>query len=68
MIVGLLAVCAGAHATLADDDPDAEITLRMVVGADDGSRLERAVIRGTDATTIGADGLALLPVSDLLGG
>ena len=57
---------AGAHATLADEDPGSEITLRMVIGADDGSRLERAVIRGTDATTIGADGVALLPVADLL--
>jgi hydroxymethylbilane synthase len=57
---------AGAHATLADEDPDSEITLRMVIGADDGSRLERAVIRGTDATTIGAAGVALLPVADLL--
>ena len=59
---------AGAHATLADDDPASEITLRMVIGADDGSRLERAVIRGTDAATIGADGITLLPVADLLGG
>jgi hydroxymethylbilane synthase len=59
---------AGAHATLADDDPDSEITLRMVIGADDGSRLERAVIRGTDEATIGADGITLLPVADLLGG
>ena len=59
---------AGAHATLADDDPDSEITLRMVIGADDGSRLERAVIRGTDAAAIGADGVSLLPVADLLGG
>lgn len=59
---------AGAHATLADDvDPVSEITLRMVVGADDGSRVERAVIRGHDAATIGADGIALLPVDDLLG-
>lgn len=58
---------AGAHATLADDDPASEITLRMVIGADDGSRLERAVIRGTDAATIGADGITLLPVADLLG-
>lgn len=58
---------AGAHATLADDDPGSEITLRMVIGADDGSRLERAVIRGTDAATIGADGITLLPVADLLG-
>jgi hydroxymethylbilane synthase len=58
---------AGAHATLADDaDPNGEITLRMVVGADDGSRLERAVIRGHDAATIGADGIALLPVGELL--
>lgn len=59
---------AGAHATLADDDPDSEITLRMVIGADDGSRLERAVIRGSDEATIGADGITLLPVADLLGG
>lgn len=59
---------AGAHATLADDDPTGEITLRMVIGADDGSRLERAVIRGNDAETIGADGITLLPVADLLGG
>ncbi|HSP05223.1 MAG TPA: hydroxymethylbilane synthase [Acidimicrobiales bacterium] len=59
---------AGAHATLTDDDPASEITLRMVIGADDGSRLERAVIRGTDAATIGAEGITLLPVADLLGG
>jgi hydroxymethylbilane synthase len=59
---------AGAHATLTDDDPAGEITLRMVIGADDGSRLERAVIRGTDEATIGADGVTLLPVADLLGG
>lgn len=60
---------AGAHATLADpDDPRGEITLRMVIGADDGSRLERAVIRGADERTIGADGLALLPVDELLAG
>lgn len=58
---------AGAHATLEDDDPAGEITLRMVVGADDGSRVERAVIRGTDAARIGADGVALLPVDELLG-
>jgi len=59
---------AGAHATLADADDDrSEITLRMVVGADDGSRLERAVIRGSDPGRIGADGLALLPVDELLG-
>ncbi|HEU5082602.1 MAG TPA: hydroxymethylbilane synthase [Acidimicrobiales bacterium] len=58
---------AGAHATLADpDDPGSEITLRMVIGADDGSRLERAVIRGADEHAIGADGLALLPVDELL--
>ena len=58
---------AGAHATLADGDPDGEITLRMVIGADDGSRVERAVIRGTDPARIGADGVALLPVDELLG-
>lgn len=59
---------AGAHATLAAAaDPDCEITLRMVIGADDGSRVERAVIRGTDAAAIGVDGLALLPVDELLG-
>lgn len=57
---------AGAHATLADDAADGEITLRMVVGADDGSRLERAVIRGADAERIGRDGIALLPVDELL--
>lgn len=57
---------AGAHATLADDAADSEITLRMVVGADDGSRLERAVIRGADAERIGRDGIALLPVDELL--
>ncbi|MFP5320370.1 MAG: hydroxymethylbilane synthase [Acidimicrobiia bacterium] len=58
---------AGAHATLADpDDPASELTLRMVVGADDGSRLERAVIRGADAERIGPDGVALLPVDELL--
>lgn len=58
---------AGAHATLGDPaDAASEITLRMVVGADDGSRLERAVIRGTDAQRIGVDGIALLPVDELL--
>lgn len=55
---------AGAHATL--DDDQGEITLRMVIGSDDGSRLERAVIRGTDPERIGADGVALLPVDELL--
>ena len=59
---------AGAHATLADpDDATSEITLRMVVGTDDGTRLERAVIRGSDPERIGADGIALLPVHELLG-
>jgi len=58
---------AGAHATLADpDDATAEITLRVVVGADDGSRLERAVLTGTDPARIGADAIALLPVDELL--
>jgi len=58
---------AGAHATLADPgDAASELTLRMVVGADDGSRVERAVIRGSDAERIGADGIALLPVDELL--
>ncbi len=59
---------AGAHASLADpDDLTSEITLRMVIGADDGSRLERAVVRGTDPSTIGPEGIALLPVEELLG-
>jgi len=59
---------AGAHASLADpDDPAGEITLRMVVGTDDGSRLERAVVRGHDPDRIGRDGIALLPVDELLG-
>lgn len=54
---------AGAHATLEDDDI---IALRMVVASMDGSRLERAVVRGTDPDRIGADGIALLSVSELL--
>ena len=59
---------AGAHATLADaDDPECEITLRMVIGADDGSRLARAVERGTDPAAIGPAGLRRLPVQELLG-
>jgi len=59
---------AGAHASFADpDDPAGEITLRMVVGTDDGSRLERAVVRGHDPDRIGRDGIALLPVDELLG-
>lgn len=60
---------AGAHATL-EDAPDGSgpvIALRMVIGALDGSRVERAVVRGTDPHTIGADGLAKLPVTELLG-
>lgn len=55
---------AGAHATLEDDGT---IALRMVVAADDGSRVERAVVRGTDPHLLGAEGLALLPVTELLG-
>jgi hydroxymethylbilane synthase len=55
---------AGAHATLEDDG---RIALRMVVASFDGSRLERAVVRGTDPMTIGADGVTLLPVAELLG-
>jgi hydroxymethylbilane synthase len=59
---------AGAHATLADpDDTTSEITLRMVVGADDASRVERAVVRGSDPASIGTAGIALLPVDELLG-
>jgi len=58
---------AGAHATLADpDDATSDITLRVVVGADDGSRLARAVLAGTDPDRIGADAIALLPVDELL--
>ena len=55
---------AGAHATLEDDGV---IALRMVVASLDGSRVERAVVRGTDPGTIGAEGIALLPVAELLG-
>ena len=54
---------AGAHATL---EQDGIIALRMVVASMDASRVERAVVRGTDPHTIGADGIALLPVADLL--
>jgi len=58
---------AGAHATLADpDDATSEITLRVVVGSDDGSRLERAVLTGSDPERIGADAIAALPVDELL--
>jgi hypothetical protein len=39
----------------------------MVVASMDGSRLERAVVRGTDPDHIGAEGIALLPVTELLG-
>ena len=38
----------------------------MVVASLDGSRVERAVVRGTDPATIGSAGIALLPVDDLL--
>ena len=55
---------AGAHATLEDDGV---VALRMVVASLDASRLERAVVRGTDPQRIGADGVAALPVDDLLG-
>lgn len=59
---------AGAHATLEGPVPEETvIALRMVVASMDGSRLERAVVRGTDADRIGADGIALLPVDELLG-
>lgn len=60
---------AGAHATLEDGSASegSVIALRMVVASEDGSRLERAVVRGTDPGRIGVDGLALLPVDDLLG-
>ena len=54
---------AGAHATLEDDG---RIALRMVVASMDGSRVERAVVRDTDPDAIGAAGVALLPVADLL--
>lgn len=56
---------AGAHATLADDGD--EITLRTVIGALDGSRVERAVVRGHDPTTLGAAAIERLPVTELLG-
>ena len=55
---------AGAHATLEDGDV---IALRMVVASLDGSRVERAIVRGSDAAAIGADGITLLPVDELLG-
>ena len=55
---------AGAHATLEDDDL---IALRMVVASLDGSRVERAIVRGSDPATIGAEGITLLPVDELLG-
>ena len=55
---------AGAHATLEDGGV---IALRMVVASLDGARVERAVVRGTDPHTIGADGVAQLPVAELLG-
>ena len=42
------------------------IALRMVVASLDGARVERAVVRGTDPQAIGAAGVALLPVADLL--
>lgn len=60
---------AGAHATLEEDPAggDPMIALRMVIGALDGSRVERAVVRGTDPHSIGAEGLAKLPVTELLG-
>ena len=60
---------AGAHATL-EDGPGLDhtvIALRMVVASDDGSRVERAVVRGTDPGAIGAAGLAMLPVAEILG-
>ena len=59
---------AGAHATL-EDGPTLDetvIALRMVVASMDGSRVERAVVRGTDPHAIGAEGIAVLPVSELL--
>lgn len=55
---------AGAHATL---EAGGVIALRMVVASMDGARVERAVVRDTDPERIGADGVALLPVSELLG-
>lgn len=59
---------AGAHATLDADDPlTGEIALRMVIASLDGERVERGVIRGRDATRIGADGIAMFPVQELLG-
>jgi hydroxymethylbilane synthase len=56
---------AGAHATLEDDGV---IALRMVVASLDASRVERAVVRSTDPRRIGADGVATLPVDELLEG
>lgn len=55
---------AGAHATL---EEDGTIALRMVVASMDGSRVERAVVRGTDPHRIGLDGVEVLPVTELLG-
>lgn len=55
---------AGGHATLDHDDV---LTLRVVVAAMDGSRVERAVVTGTDAEAIGPAALERLPVAELLG-
>lgn len=55
---------AGAHATF---DDAGTIVLRMVIAAEDGSRVERTVVRGNDPGALGPEGIARLPVADLLG-
>lgn len=57
---------AGAYATLEDDNlMTGTIALRMVVASMDASRVEWAVVRGSDPATLGAEGVARLPVDEL---
>ena len=46
--------------------PALELT-DIVIGALDGSRVERAVVRGHDPATLGAAAIERLPVTELLG-
>ena len=59
---------AGAHATLEDGPTSGEsvVALRAVIASLDGSRLERTVVRSTDAKAVGPAAVGELPVTELL--
>lgn len=59
---------AGAHAVLDPVDPlGGPLALHAVVASMDASRLERIVVRGSDAPALGAEAVSRLPVDELLG-